>query len=102
MRACIEKMMNHRYKENGARNIYSDYNQMRAYVDCSPNQYKNYTLSTFLSSNRRNFEDSDKSAGDFCIGVLSEYFSPALPAHAYKMVTTTACVLQIDNCLCNR
>ena len=31
---------------------------MRAYVECSPNQSKNYTLSTFPSSNLRNFEDS--------------------------------------------
>ena len=25
---------------NGAKNIYSNYNQMRAYVNCSPNQSK--------------------------------------------------------------
>ena len=43
--------MDHQYGENGARNIYSNYNQMRAYVECSPNQ---------PSSNRRNFEDSRK------------------------------------------
>ena len=30
--------MDHQYGKNGARNIYSNYNQMRAYVDCSPNQ----------------------------------------------------------------
>ena len=52
--------MNHQCRENGARNIYSDYNQMRAYVKYSPNQSKNYTLSTFPSSNRRNIEDSVK------------------------------------------
>ena len=50
--------MDRQYRENGARNIYSNHNQMRAYVECSPNQSKSYTLSTFLSSNRRNFEDS--------------------------------------------
>ena len=50
--------MDHQYRENGARNIYSDYNQMRAYVEYFPNQPKNYTLSTFSSSTRRNFEDS--------------------------------------------
>ena len=38
LRACMEKMMDHQYKENGARNIYSNYNQMRAYAECSPNQ----------------------------------------------------------------
>ena len=32
--------MDHHYRENCARNIYSDYNQMRAYVECSPNQSK--------------------------------------------------------------
>ena len=54
--------MDRQYTENGARKIYSNYNQMRAYVECSPNQsfinQKNYTLSTFPSSNQRNFEDS--------------------------------------------
>ena len=50
--------MDRHYRENGTRNIYSNYNQMKAYVDCSPNQSKKYTLSTFPSSNRRNFEDS--------------------------------------------
>ena len=32
--------MDHQYKENGARNIYSDYNQMIIYAECSPNQSK--------------------------------------------------------------
>ena len=58
VRAGMEKMMDHQCKENGARNIYSNYNQMRACVECSPNQ-KNYTLSTFPSSNRRNFKDPE-------------------------------------------
>ena len=40
--------MDHQYRENGARNMYSNYNQMRAYVECSPNKLKNY------------FEDSGK------------------------------------------
>ena len=55
-----ERMMDHQYGENGARNIYSNYNQMKAYVECSPNLPKRYTLSIFPSSNRRNFEDSGK------------------------------------------
>ena len=54
VRVCTEKMMDHQYGENGARNIYSNYNQMRAYVERSPSQSKKYTLSTFPSSNRRN------------------------------------------------
>ena len=52
--------MDHQYRKNGARNIYSNYNQMSAYVECSPDQSKNYTLSTFPSCNQRNFEDSGK------------------------------------------
>ena len=30
---------------------------MRAYVECSPNQSKKYTLLIFLWSNQQNFED---------------------------------------------
>ena len=40
VRVCMEKMIDHQYKENGTRNVYSNYNQMRAYVECSPNQFK--------------------------------------------------------------
>ena len=53
--------MDQQYGENSAGNIYSNYNQMRAYVKYSPNQPKSYTLSSFPSSNRRNFEDSRKA-----------------------------------------
>ena len=38
VRACMEKMMDHQYKENGARNIYSNYNQIGAYVEYFLNQ----------------------------------------------------------------
>ena len=59
--------------------------------------FKNYTLSTFPSSTRRNFEDSGKV---LAISVSEIYQSitdrSALPAHAHKMVITTVCV-QIDN-----
>ena len=86
--------MDRQYRENGVRNIYSNYNQMRAYIECSPNQSKNYTLSTFPSTNRRNFEDSgivlavSVSLAEYCISALTE------------MVITTVCE-QIDNCFCN-
>ena len=52
--------MNHHeiYRENGTGNMHSNYDQMRACVECSLNQSKKCTLSTFSSSNRRNFEDS--------------------------------------------
>ena len=33
---------------------------------------ENYTLSTFLSSNRWNVEDPGNSAGRFCISILPE------------------------------
>ena len=36
--------MDHHYREKGARNIYSNYNQMRAYVECSPDQSKKLYL----------------------------------------------------------
>ena len=52
--------MDHHRRKNSARNMYSNYNQRRVHVECSPNQSKKYTLSTFPSSNRRNFEDSGK------------------------------------------
>ena len=41
---CTEKMMDRQYRENGARHIYSNCNQMRAYVECSPNQSKKLYL----------------------------------------------------------
>ena len=51
--------MDNQYGENGARNTYSNYNQMRACVKCSPNQSKKIIPYRPLpSSNRRNFEDS--------------------------------------------
>ena len=35
VRVCTEKMKDHQYKENGAKNICSNHNQMRAYIECS-------------------------------------------------------------------
>ena len=46
---------------------------------------KNYSLSTFLSSNRQNSLDS----GKVLAASVSEYCSSALPADAYKIVITT-------------
>ena len=51
--------MDHQCKENGARNMYSKYNQMKAVLNALQIN-KKYTLSTFPSSNRRNFEDFGK------------------------------------------
>ena len=39
--------MDHQNRVNGAKNIYSDYNQMRAYVECSPNQSEKLYLIDF-------------------------------------------------------
>ena len=36
----MEKMMDDKYEVSDARNIYPNYNQMRAYVESSPNQSK--------------------------------------------------------------
>ena len=36
--------MDHQYKENGARDMYSNYNQLRVYVECSPNKIKKLYL----------------------------------------------------------
>ena len=38
IRVCTERMLDHQYGENGATNIYSNYNEMRASVERSPNQ----------------------------------------------------------------
>ena len=90
--------MDHQYRGKGARNTYSNYNQMRAYVECSPDQSKkNYTLSTFPSSNRWDFKDSGKV---LVVSVSEFYQSTAVPPYQptlIKMAITTVCA-QIDNC----
>ena len=74
--------MGHQYRENSARNIYSDYNQMTAYVECSPNQSRKYALSTFPSSNLQNFEDSGKvlaiSVCEFYQSITVQLYQPRL------------------------
>ena len=53
--------MDRQYGENSARNIYSNYNEMSANVECSPNQSKVlYLIDLSIRSNERNFEDSGK------------------------------------------
>ena len=56
----------------------------------------NYTLPTFPSSNRRNFEDS----GIVLVVSVSQFAKVLHFSSAYKMVITTVCV-QIDDCFCN-
>ena len=100
IRVCTERMMDHQYGGNGARNVYPNYNQMRAYVECPPNQQKKLYLIDLSSEQSTKLWRFRKSAGRFCIGYLLDYCSSALPAHAYKMVIATVCV-QMDNCFCN-
>ena len=95
VRVCTEKMMDYQYRVNGTRNIYSNYNQMRAYVECSPNQSKkNYTLlHDFSIKPSTKFWRFRKNAGRFCIWFYeSVAVWTALPAHAIKMVITIVCV----------
>ena len=75
--------MDHQYGENGARNIYSNHNQVRAYAECSPNQPKKLYLIDLSIEQWMKLLRFRKSAGLFCIGILLEYCSSALPAHAY-------------------
>ena len=97
---CTEKMMDYQHTENGARNIYSNYNQTRASAECSPNQFKKLYLTDLSIEQSMKLCRFRNSAGRFCISTSPEYCSSALTAQAYKMVITTVCV-QIDNCFCN-
>ena len=69
VRVCTKKMIDHQYRENRSKNINPNYDQMKAYCEYYPNQPKNYILSTFSSSNRKNFEDFEKS-GWSCVWLL--------------------------------
>ena len=89
--------MDLQYRENGARIIYPNYNQMRAYVECSPNQSKKLYLFDSSIEQSTKIGGFRNSAGRFCISILAKYCSSALTAQAYKMIITTVCV-QIDNC----
>ena len=63
--------MDHQYRENGAKNMYSNYNLMRAHVECSPN----YNLSIFPSS----FEDSGKVLNESVLEFTkSQQYQPTL------------------------
>ena len=43
MVTSIEKMIDHQYRENSTRNIYSDCDQMKAYCECYQTQSQKYT-----------------------------------------------------------
>ena len=80
IRVCTERMVDHQYGENGARNIYSNNNQMRAYVECSPNQSKKLYFIKLSIEQSTKLWRFRKSAGRFCIWILPEDCSSA---HAY-------------------
>ena len=88
--------MDHQYRENKTRNIYSNYNQMRAYIECSPYESNQLYLIDISIEQSTKLSGFQNSAGHFCISLLPEYCSSALTAQAYKMVVTTVCV-QTDN-----
>ena len=67
VRVCTEKVMDHQYRENGARNMCSNYNQMRAYVECSPNQLKKLYLIDLSVEQSAKLWRFQKNAGSFCI-----------------------------------
>ena len=72
--------MDHQYRENGPRNIYSMYNQMRTYAKCFANKPKNYTL---WISNQQNFEDPGK---ELAISVSKVYQSTAVQLHQSTLI----------------
>ena len=50
--------MDHQYSENGTRKMYSNYDQMRAYAECSPHQSKKLYLIDLSIEQPKKFEDS--------------------------------------------
>ena len=54
---------------------------------------KNYTLSTFPSSNRRNFEDSGRVLATSVFEIYQSIAVQLYQATLIKMVTITVCVL---------
>ena len=85
--------MDHQYRGYSARNMYSNYDKMRAYAECSPNQSKKfYLIDLFIEQSTKLPEDS----GRVVAVSVSEIYQSIVVPHAYKMVITTVCV-QIDN-----
>ena len=72
MRVCTEIMVDHQYGENGKRNMYSNYNQMKVYIKYSPNQSKKYTLSPFYRAIDETLKSLEKCWPFLCLN-LPEY-----------------------------
>ena len=82
VRVCTKKMIDHQCRKNRAKNVNSNYNQMKAYCDVIQINQKNYILSTFSSSNRRNFEDF----GKILAGLVPDFYHSVLlqgPVYTY-------------------
>ena len=69
---------------------------MRAYLECSANQSKNYTLSTFPLP----AIDETLRIPEWCWPFLYLNFTRILQFSSKAQVITAVCV-QIDNCFCN-
>ena len=92
--------MDHQYRENGAENISSKYNQMRAYVEYfQTNEKKLYVIDLSIEQSTKLLKILEK-CWPFLYLNFTKVLQLALPAHVYKMVITTVCV-QIDNCFCS-
>ena len=94
VRACVEKILAHQYKENCAGNIYSKHNQIRTYVQCAPNHFK--TL--YLIDLSTNFKDSEKCWPLLCLnfnrGLQFSSTSPRLQdGYHYCMCTNRQLLL---------
>ena len=80
--------MDHHCREKGARNIYSNYNQMRAYVECSPDQSKKIIpYPPFHRAIDETLKILEKCQPFLCLH-FTKVLDSGLPAHAYKMVIT--------------
>ena len=65
--------MDHQYGENGERNVHSNYNQMRAYVKCCPNQSKKLCLIDLsIEQSTRTLKSPEKYWPFLCLN-LPEY-----------------------------
>ena len=71
MLPTMDKMIDHQYTENGARNNISNHNQMKAYCESYLNQLKKLHL---IDNFHLNFEDS----GKILAGLVSEFYQGIL------------------------
>ena len=74
--------MDHQYGENSARTFIQTMIRGELMLNAPQINQKNYTLSTFPSSNRRNFEDSGKvlaiSVSEFYQSIAVQLYQPTV------------------------